>query len=116
MLLLDRRVQVAPLKNQKVIEAIGAPDDGEWGTVRFSFARTTTSQELKETVEVFRGCFYNDCASFRHDRFCIDLTKIATLCFALLAQLAEQLALNQLGCRFEPCTGHLKIDLFTLCE
>ena len=44
-------------KESKVIEAIGAPDDGEWGTVRFSFARTTTSQELKETVEVLEDVF-----------------------------------------------------------
>jgi cysteine desulfurase len=44
-------------KESKVIEAIGAPDDGEWGTVRFSFARTTTSQELEKTVEALVDVF-----------------------------------------------------------
>ena len=39
------------LKESKVIEAIGAPDDGEWGTVRFSFARTTIKQELDNAIE-----------------------------------------------------------------
>jgi len=38
------------LKESKVIEALGTPDDGEWGTVRFSFARTTTKEELEEAV------------------------------------------------------------------
>jgi cysteine desulfurase len=38
------------LKGSKVIEAIGAPGDGEWGAVRFSFARTTTEEELTFTV------------------------------------------------------------------
>ena len=38
------------LKESKVIEAIGTPDDGEWGTVRFSFARTTTKEELEQAV------------------------------------------------------------------
>jgi len=39
------------LKESKVIEAIGTPDDGEWGTVRFSFARTTTKQDVDEAIE-----------------------------------------------------------------
>ena len=39
------------IKESKVIKAIGMPDDGEWGTVRFSFARTTTQSELNEAVE-----------------------------------------------------------------
>jgi cysteine desulfurase len=39
------------LKESKVIEAIGSPDDGEWGTVRFSFARTTTQDELDGAIE-----------------------------------------------------------------
>ncbi len=39
------------LKESKVIEAIGTPDDGEWGTVRFSFARTTTQDELNSAIE-----------------------------------------------------------------
>lgn len=34
-------------KESKVIEAIGRPSDGEWGTVRFSLARTTTAGELE---------------------------------------------------------------------
>ena len=38
------------MKESKVIEALGTPDDGEWGTVRFSFARTTTKEELEEAV------------------------------------------------------------------
>ncbi len=38
------------LKGSKVIEAIGTPGDGEWGAVRFSFARTTTEEELTFTV------------------------------------------------------------------
>ena len=38
-------------KNSKVIEAIGTPDDGEWGAVRFSFARTTTEEELTFAVD-----------------------------------------------------------------
>ena len=38
------------LKGSKVIEAIGTPGDGEWGAVRFSFARTTTEEELTLTV------------------------------------------------------------------
>ena len=44
-------------KESKVIEAIGVPDDGEWGTVRFSFARTTTSEELTKTVEALCDVF-----------------------------------------------------------
>ena len=43
------------LKESKVIEAIGSPDDGEWGTVRFSFARTTTKQELDSAIEAICG-------------------------------------------------------------
>ena len=39
------------LKESKVIEAIGTPDDGEWGTVRFSFARTTTQDEIDNAIE-----------------------------------------------------------------
>lgn len=35
----------------KVIEAIGLPNKGEWGTIRFSFARTTTKEELERTVD-----------------------------------------------------------------
>ena len=38
------------LKGSKVIEAIGTPGDGEWGAVRFSFARTTTEEDLTFTV------------------------------------------------------------------
>ena len=37
-------------KDSKVIEAIGTPGDGEWGTIRFSFARTTTKEELELAV------------------------------------------------------------------
>jgi len=44
-------------KESKVIEAIGAPDDGQWGTVRFSFARTTTSTELEKTIEALVDVF-----------------------------------------------------------
>ena len=39
------------LKESKVIEAIGTPGDGEWGTVRFSFARTTTQDEMDTSIE-----------------------------------------------------------------
>ena len=39
------------LKESKVIEALGTPDKGEWGAVRFSFARTTTKDELLKAVE-----------------------------------------------------------------
>ena len=39
------------LKESNVIEAIGTPDEGEWGTVRFSFARTTTQTELDCAIE-----------------------------------------------------------------
>ncbi len=39
------------LTDSKVIEAIGAPDTGEWGTVRFSYARTTTKEELKVALD-----------------------------------------------------------------
>ena len=39
-------------KESAVIAAIGNPDDGVWGTVRFSIARTTTPSELKEAVSV----------------------------------------------------------------
>ncbi len=39
------------LKESKVIEAIGKPGDGEWGTVRFSFARTTTQDEMNTAIE-----------------------------------------------------------------
>lgn len=39
------------LKESKVIEALGMPDEGEWGAVRFSFARTTTKDELLQAVE-----------------------------------------------------------------
>jgi cysteine desulfurase len=39
-------------KESAVIAAIGNPDDGVWGTVRFSIARTTTASELKEAVSV----------------------------------------------------------------
>jgi len=39
------------LKESKVIEAIGTPGDGKWGTVRFSFARTTTQDEIDRAVE-----------------------------------------------------------------
>ena len=39
------------LKESKVIEALGTPDGGEWGAVRFSFARTTTKDELLQAVE-----------------------------------------------------------------
>ena len=42
------------LKESKVIEAIGTPDEGEWGAVRFSFARTTTKEELEQAVEALR--------------------------------------------------------------
>ncbi len=38
-------------KESSVIAALGE-QDGEWGTVRFSFARTTTKEELKQAVEV----------------------------------------------------------------
>ena len=38
-------------KESKVIEAIGRPSDGEWGTVRFSLARTTTAGELELAVK-----------------------------------------------------------------
>ena len=38
-------------KESKVIEAIGTPGDGEWGTVRFSLARTTTLAELEQAAE-----------------------------------------------------------------
>jgi cysteine desulfurase len=41
-------------KDSKVIEAIGLPGECEWGTVRFSFARTTTISELEQTVDVLR--------------------------------------------------------------
>jgi cysteine desulfurase len=44
-------------KNSKVIEAIGNPDEGEWGAVRFSFARTTTSEELTNAVDALRDVF-----------------------------------------------------------
>ena len=44
-------------KNSKVIEAIGAPDDGEWGAIRFSFARTTTLQELTKSVDALCDVF-----------------------------------------------------------
>ena len=40
------------LKESKVIEAIGTPDDGEWGAVRFSFARTTTEEELNQAIDI----------------------------------------------------------------
>ena len=39
------------LKQSKVIEAMGTHKDGEWGTVRFSFARTTTQEELDSAVD-----------------------------------------------------------------
>ncbi|MCH2147678.1 MAG: aminotransferase class V-fold PLP-dependent enzyme, partial [Phycisphaerales bacterium] len=39
------------LKESKVIEALGTPEEGEWGAVRFSFARTTTKDELLQAVE-----------------------------------------------------------------
>lgn len=39
-------------KESAVIAAIGNPDDGAWGTVRFSIARTTTPSELNEAVSV----------------------------------------------------------------
>ncbi|HIB01894.1 MAG TPA: aminotransferase class V-fold PLP-dependent enzyme, partial [Phycisphaerales bacterium] len=42
-------------KESKVIEAIGVPDDGIWGTVRFSFARTTTTQDLEMAVDVLEA-------------------------------------------------------------
>ncbi len=44
-------------KNSKVIEAIGTPDDGEWGAVRFSFARTTTSDDLTSAVDALCDVF-----------------------------------------------------------
>jgi cysteine desulfurase len=44
-------------KNSKVIEAIGAPDDGLWGTIRFSFARTTSMDELTQTVDALVDVF-----------------------------------------------------------
>ena len=40
------------LKDSAVIAAIGNPDDGEWGTVRFSIARTTIASELKDALEI----------------------------------------------------------------
>jgi len=36
-----------------VIAALGHEDDGEWGTVRCSFARTTTSEELTQAIDIF---------------------------------------------------------------
>ncbi|MDP7006296.1 MAG: cysteine desulfurase family protein [Phycisphaerales bacterium] len=45
------------LNESKVIEAIGSPDDREWGTVRFSFSRTTTPQELEQAVEALCDVF-----------------------------------------------------------
>ena len=42
------------LKESKVIEAIGTPDEGDWGVVRFSFARTTTQEELLQAVEAIK--------------------------------------------------------------
>ena len=42
------------LKESKVIEAIGTPDEGDWGVVRFSFARTTTKEELLQAVEAIK--------------------------------------------------------------
>jgi cysteine desulfurase len=44
-------------KNSKVIEAIGMPDDRLWGSIRFSFARTTTAKELEQTVEALVEVF-----------------------------------------------------------
>ena len=44
-------------KNSKVIEAIGMPDDGLWGAIRFSFARTTTALELDRTIDVLMEVF-----------------------------------------------------------
>ena len=44
-------------KNSKVIEAIGTPDDGEWGAIRFSFARTTTSDDLASAVDALCDVF-----------------------------------------------------------
>ena len=44
-------------KNSKVIEAIGMPDDGEWGAIRFSFARTTTKEELSEAAGALTEVF-----------------------------------------------------------
>lgn len=38
-------------KDSKVIEAIGIPGDGEWGTIRFSLARTTTIEELQKAAD-----------------------------------------------------------------
>ncbi|MBT4530905.1 MAG: cysteine desulfurase [Phycisphaerae bacterium] len=43
------------LKESKVIEALGISDDGEWGTVRFSFARTTTQDDLNQAIEAVCG-------------------------------------------------------------
>ncbi len=42
------------LKESKVIEALGTPDEGEWGAVRFSFARTTTKDDLLQAVEAVK--------------------------------------------------------------
>jgi cysteine sulfinate desulfinase/cysteine desulfurase-like protein len=39
------------MKESKVIEALGNSDDDEWGTVRFSFARTTTQDDLHQAIE-----------------------------------------------------------------
>ncbi|MBL6997826.1 MAG: cysteine desulfurase [Phycisphaerales bacterium] len=44
-------------KNSKVIEAIGTPDDGEWGAIRFSFARTTTPEEINHAVDALADVF-----------------------------------------------------------
>jgi cysteine desulfurase len=44
-------------KNSKVIEAIGTPDDGEWGAIRFSFARTTTPEEINRAVDALADVF-----------------------------------------------------------
>ena len=38
-------------KESKVIEAIGTPDEREWGAVRFSFSRATTREELEMAIE-----------------------------------------------------------------
>jgi cysteine desulfurase len=40
-------------KESAVIAALGHEDDGEWGTVRCSFARTTTSEELTQAIDIF---------------------------------------------------------------
>lgn len=39
------------LKQSKVIQALGTHGDEEWGTVRFSFARTTTQEELDVAID-----------------------------------------------------------------